>query len=409
MKRFDAVVIGAGAGGGSAANFLAEAGFQVALVERAEFPRRKVCGEFVSATTFPILDQLGVGEALRLGGGPPVSRVGVYGSRATVTAPMPSAPNSAALGRTLRRDLLDTLLVEAARERGVEVYQPWKAVGLESENGEHRLTIASGNQTETLAAPIVVAAHGSWEVGTLPTQPQKRNRPDDLLAFKAYYHGATFDPDLITLIGIPGGYGGMVHRDAEAVGLSICLRRDLVSRAREDFPSATAGESVLRYAAHHSRGVAEAIGAATLDAPPIAAGPIRPGLTAGYKDGIFRVGNAAGEAHPAIAEGISIAIQSGLLLASHLARASGSLSDAVHRDQVGSEYDRAWRAQFGRRLLASELYARACMSPVADRLLAPILTRVPGLLTWAAALSGKTRPLDAPLPFTRRGIPVTFQ
>ena len=51
--RHDALIVGAGPAGSAAARLLAQAGWSVALVEKAEFPRRKVCGEFISATTIP--------------------------------------------------------------------------------------------------------------------------------------------------------------------------------------------------------------------------------------------------------------------------------------------------------------------------------------------------------------------
>ena len=76
MKPLDAVVIGAGPAGSTVAIRLAQSGFSVALVEKAEFPRRKVCGEFISATTWPLLDEIGVGRELAARAGPAVERVG---------------------------------------------------------------------------------------------------------------------------------------------------------------------------------------------------------------------------------------------------------------------------------------------------------------------------------------------
>ena len=72
--RYDAVVIGAGPAGSAAARLLAQAGWQVALVEKAAFPRRKVCGEFISATTMPVLEACGVAGASLPRPGPPVTR-----------------------------------------------------------------------------------------------------------------------------------------------------------------------------------------------------------------------------------------------------------------------------------------------------------------------------------------------
>jgi 2-polyprenyl-6-methoxyphenol hydroxylase-like FAD-dependent oxidoreductase len=67
--RFDAVVVGAGPAGASTAILLARAGWSVALVERQRFPRRKVCGECIAASNLPLLDALGIGDAVaRLAG-----------------------------------------------------------------------------------------------------------------------------------------------------------------------------------------------------------------------------------------------------------------------------------------------------------------------------------------------------
>ena len=70
--RFDAVVIGAGPAGAAAARLLAAGGWRVALVEKDVFPRRKVCGEFLSTPTHAVLDACGVGEAFREQAGPMV-------------------------------------------------------------------------------------------------------------------------------------------------------------------------------------------------------------------------------------------------------------------------------------------------------------------------------------------------
>lgn len=389
-KSFDAIVVGAGPAGGSAAVFLSCAGLHVAVVEKSAFPRRKVCGEFVSAATLPLLDAVGIGEAARAAGGPPVTRVGIYGGTTTVTAPMPMPASGARdPGRTIRRDALDTLLLEAAARAGAEVFQPYRATDLRSDETGHVLTMR-GEDEIALSAPVLVAAHGSWEPGTLPTQKKPPHRDSDLLAFKAYLFGATFDRDLMILAGFPGGYAGMVHRDAGSVGISACFRRRDLARAREAFPAATAGESVFRFMAAATRGIAEAMNGAEFESPPYGSGPLVPGIRPGYEGGIFRVGNAAGEAHPAIADGLSMAIQSGALLASHL---SGASLDRPSLDRIGAAYASAWRAQFAVRLRVADLYARACMNPGAHLALAPLLSTFPGLLTFGAALSGKTKPL----------------
>ncbi|MBK8740329.1 MAG: FAD-dependent monooxygenase [Betaproteobacteria bacterium] len=68
-SRYDAIIVGGGPAGATAGILLAQAGWRIAIVEKARFPRRKVCGEFISGTTWPLLRQLGVtGELLELAG-----------------------------------------------------------------------------------------------------------------------------------------------------------------------------------------------------------------------------------------------------------------------------------------------------------------------------------------------------
>ena len=62
---FDVVVIGGGVAGCSAAITLAQQGTRVALVEAKAYPHHKVCGEVLSPGCVPMLERLGVLEAIR--------------------------------------------------------------------------------------------------------------------------------------------------------------------------------------------------------------------------------------------------------------------------------------------------------------------------------------------------------
>ena len=123
----------------------------------------------------------------------------------------------------------------------------------------------------------------------------------------------------------------------------------------------------------------------------LSAGPIRPGIRVAFADGIFRAGNAAGEAHPIIAEGISMAVQSGWLLGRALISEQNSLDSASVLADVGHAYAASWRAHFANRIHAAAVFAHTLMRPQTAALALALPKRFPALLTFCAGLSGKTK------------------
>ncbi|TPI11974.1 NAD(P)/FAD-dependent oxidoreductase [Mesorhizobium sp. B4-1-3] len=400
----DAIVIGGGPAGTSAALALARRGWAVAIVEKNAFPRRKVCGEYISASNLALLDRLEIGDAWRAEAGPEIRRVGLFSGDTKVEAPMPGAksgdPARGRFGRALGRDILDTLLLDAARSAGAEIFQPYRAIAIERDGDRQRVRIQAGAATSRdeatiLRAPVIIAAHGSWEPGTLPSQLEKKSRPSDLLGFKAHFLGSTLPPDLMPLLTFPGGYGGMVLADHGRMSLSCCIRRDMLIRlrgglARERDGHVSAAEAVEHHIVATCRGVREALEQARLDGPWLAAGPIRPGIRVGYAADVFRVGNAAGESHPIIAEGISMALQSGWLLAMELNEAA---SGQRGRDAAGRRYEAAWKELFSTRVLAAEAIARIALGSGGAAMMRAVVRNFPRTLSLGARLSGKTNPV----------------
>jgi len=388
----DALVIGGGPAGATAAVLLARAGWCVTLVERKRFPRRKVCGEYMSATTLPLLERLGVAEAFLESAGPPVCEVGLYAGQSELRAKLPRPASAASgWGRALSRERLDTLLVSQAEHAGVRVLQPFAAIGMrrEREAWACRVRDEETDVVHDIAADVVLAAHGSWETGTLPTQPSRSPaKADDLFAFKAHFRGSALPDGLMPLLAFPGGYGGMVQCDDGRVSLSCCVRRDVLVRLRQDGGS-EAGEAVLGHIAESCLGVRRALARAKRDGRWLAAGPIRPGVRLRSEEGVFRIGNAAGEAHPVIAEGISMAMQGAWLACEKLQKWKREGGKRAMLGCVAGQYADGWRRSFSARLQASRVVAQWAMRSGTVRAVVPLLRMFPSLLTLGARLSGK--------------------
>ena len=303
---------------------------------------------------------------------------------------MPPA-ETGGFGRALGRDVLDALLLRGAQAAGAAVFQPWRAVEIARQGGVQLVRLEHKGEETVLSAPVIIAAHGSWEPGKLPSQLGKINGPSDLLGFKAHFHDAAMPQDLMPMLLFPGGYGGLVWADRGRLSLSCCIRRDALAHARKVHGNVSASEALHRHVVQSSRGVREAIGGAVLDGPWLASGPIRTGIRAAYKDDIFRAGNIAGESQPIIAEGITMGMQSGWLLAAELGRIDPR--DRGAREQAGARYSAAWRKLFATRIRAAEAFALIAVRPLSSRVMRQVVRRFPTVLSLGARLGGKTKPV----------------
>lgn len=407
--EFDALVIGAGPAGSATAIGLAQSGWRVAIVEQHAYPRRKVCGESLSAAGLELLDLLGVGAAYRTAAGPELDQVGWMGAEATVVAAFPAcAEGPYRVGRALSREHLDPLLLERARALGARLFQPARVRGVVGTLGRYEclLETAAGTgparyREQRVAARVVIAAHGSWgpepAYGSAPQRARPPERRGDLFAFKANFLRADLARGLLSVIAFDGGYGGIVEAENGLATLACCIRRDALAACRDRYPGLGAGSAVEAALRDQCAGVYEALQSATRVGPWLAVGPIRPGIRVGRERadpllaGVFRVGNAAGETHPLIGEGITMALHSAGLLARRLGQESPRRLDASRAGGLQSAYETEWRQAFTRRLRFAAVYSQLAMRPKLARVAGAGLRLWPRLLTEAARRAGKAR------------------
>lgn len=397
-RAFDAIIVGAGPAGSTAAILLAQAGWSVALVEKQSFPRRKVCGECIAAPNLALLEKLGLEDAIDAHAGEDLRQVALMWGNKTIIADLPRMPDAHfAWGRALRREHLDALLLEKAAQAGTEVLQPWAVKSISGSTGRYTCEIAmatssSRRETNVLQSPMVIAACGSWaRQGFLP-ESSDSHKPNDLFAFKANFRHARLPPGLLPVLAFAGGYGGMVHCDDGLLTLACCIRRDALKACRKRYALDSAAESVEAYLRESCAGVEEALRYAEREGAWLSVGPLRPGIRLKQaRHEFFLIGNAAAEAHPIIGEGISMAMQSAWLLCGKLV-AHGTSQSAGTMRSLRQEYIDDWHKRFAHRLRLAAGFAHLAMRPRLGAALLPLLQRWPGMLTHGAILSSKAKP-----------------
>src|SRR5436189_1708530 len=95
----EVLVVGAGPAGSVAALVLARAGVRVRLVDRAQFPRDKLCGDTLNPGSLSILERLGIARGVR-DRALPIAGMDITGPSGTlVSAEYPDGIRGAALTR----------------------------------------------------------------------------------------------------------------------------------------------------------------------------------------------------------------------------------------------------------------------------------------------------------------------
>lgn len=112
---WEAVVVGAGPAGSSAARALAKQGHEVLLIDKAVFPRRKVCGDGLIADSIEYLKSEGLYEQ--------IASEANLSNQASIISPSGYSFNCPGRFMVLKRERLDHLLVSYAVDLGAEFAQ----------------------------------------------------------------------------------------------------------------------------------------------------------------------------------------------------------------------------------------------------------------------------------------------
>ena len=334
----DVIVVGAGPAGAATAIFLAEHGLAVRLLDRARFPRPKICGEYLSPEAPRLLDRLGALKAVDAVASP------LAGMRITAPDGRQLAGRYHTIGpwrpyrehaMALSREVLDTILVDRVRALPVELSEGVRVTDV-LVSGDRVLGVdavdADGRHL-TLRAPLTIAADGR---ASIVAQRLGLRRPHRLrrMALVTYVEDV---PDL--------GHFGEIFVDPPdyAILNPIAAGRanlSIVVPLAHAAPWSGRLESFFDARAKHLSHLARRIAGGRRVAAVRAMGPLAYRVDPPRTGGVLMVGDATGFYDPFSGEGIFNGLRSAELAAETAVRAlrGGDLSAAAL-----AGYDRARR------------------------------------------------------------------
>ncbi len=353
----DVLVVGAGPAGSACAYWLADAGWDVVVVEKKQFPREKTCGDGLTPRSVRQLTDMGLAGALAGAHRYRGLRSCAYGMTMELAWPLhPSFPN---VGYVITRHDLDQMVAERAAKAGAQLLQGTEAAEpllaqapAPGRNGPERLPDCMGalvvdratKTTRHIRAKYVVVADGAnSRFGRALGAERDRDHPLGM-ALRGYFRSPRHDDEFIeshldirdaegTVV---PGYGWIFPLGDGRVNVGVGL---LSTDGRHKGVNTTTLMHAFLDWAPKSWGLSPA-GAL---APPTG-GKLPMGLSVAPRVGAttLAIGDAAGAINPFNGEGIAYGYETGRLAAACLGRALSGEGTAALDD-----YERQLQDAFG--------------------------------------------------------------
>ena len=386
--RAQVIVVGGGPAGSATAFFLADAGVDVWLLDRARFPRDKPCSEYMSPQASRILDRMGLlarieeAGASALGGMRVRAPNGItfHGRYAEVAGHRGYRDR----GLALRRTILDQMLLSRARDVGATVREGAHVTAL-TRAMDGRVTgveVRDANgSSRSLSATVVVGADGlrsivSRRLGLAATRHAQRR-----LALVTHFANVDGMTDCGEMHVEHDGYLGLADVGNGLTNVAVVVPTSRATSAAGN-PSGFMDDWIRRRA--H---IVPRFKRAVRVSPVLATGPFAAAARRAFAPGAALVGDAADFFDPFTGEGIYAALRGGELLAPRLIDALHCRSTA-DADVALAEYDRARINEFSGKWKVEQIIGAAVTFPALMNVAARSLAARPSMAHTIVGVTG---------------------
>ncbi len=378
------LIVGAGPAGASLAIRLANEQFDVCLIEREQFPRQKLCGEFISPECFGHFRELGVFDEMLAAGGTRIAETIFYapdGKNISVPSEWFNGDASGAL--SLSRAKMDFQLLEKAKAVGVRVLEETSVIEILSEK-EKVCGVkirAKNTDVKEISADLLIDATGRTRVlgKMISRQDAKVQREDvsnfkfrisnlkekqklktknqnQFVGFKAHLTNVSLPEGACEIYFFDGGYGGLSRVENNLANFCFLIKADAVKKCNSDagqiieqliFQNKRAEKTLKNAAPVHDWLAVSVDGFGQKDLNPAA--------------NLFAVGDAGAFIDPFTGSGMLMAFESAEILA-RAVKANASI------EKIAEQYKTEHARKFQKRLFVCSIMRRAAFVPVLSRI-----------------------------------------
>ncbi|WP_264564169.1 NAD(P)/FAD-dependent oxidoreductase [Flavobacterium sp. N3904] len=361
MNKNDAIlIIGGGLAGLTAAIHLSKKDLKVILIEKNEYPKHKVCGEYISNEILPYLNWLSL-DISELNPTHITKLAFSIADGKMIECNLPLG------GFGISRYALDEFLYKKALENGCEILQD----SVENIVYENDIFTVSTLNNRVLQSKILIGAFGKRSNMDQRLQRSFILKKSYWLAVKAHYSGE-YPNDLVGLHNFEGGYCGVSKVENNTINICYLASYETFKKCKniEEYQN-----QVVKQNPH-----LELIfkNCTLLFDKPISISQISFDEKANVENHILMIGDTAGLIHPLCGNGMAMAIHSAKILSELIEKRYSN--EIKTREELEQKYIQEWNFNFKNRLRIGRFLSYLLQKQKLSAILMKILINFPFLM-----------------------------
>lgn len=369
----DILIIGGGPAGSTTALYLSQLGFEITLIEKKVFPRETLCGEFLSKEVTDVLKELNIFDDFislkpnKLKSFRAIDESGIE---------LKSDLNFDAYA--MKRSVFDSLLLEKAKARNVNVKQPAEVISTVKTNSGFISEIADASgQIVRIKSKLVIAAYGKQNILDKKLRRDFVNKKSNLNGIKFHLPVSLLQESFSEEIRIyvdDGIYCGM--NQVSDTEMTVCF---LENRNESKIPSRERLIEVIKSNKHFQKVFSDKAIDYIKTANVYGTGNIYFGNREVVENGVVMVGDAARVISPLAGDGIGMAMESAKLLYEIMRKYK---LDEADLDKIYLSYKKQYEKVFSKRLMTAKIIQGVILNRKTRELSFGLAKNYPSLLPY---------------------------